>query len=309
MAAAHTRATSRDPTTGSAHGTRDPMSEPCFETLRSAVSRPEPFDRYTSPILWNDPHISAQMLQCHLDPSHDRASFPPDHIERCVSWMASHFGIGAGTRVCDFGCGPGLWTTWWAQLGAAVTGIDLSERSIGYAANRAEEQGLTIRYLLGDYLETQPEGFYDLVTMLHGDFSVLSPDQRAQMLTTIRKVLAPGGRVILDVDSIARLTGVRDGTAEHKWHPHGAFLSALPHHALKTTFVYAPERLIAEKYTIVEAHRTFEVLVWSQCYTVATLSELFGAHGLLVEDVFGDLSGTALTDESLRIAAVARARA
>ena len=32
--------------------------------------RPEPFSDYTTPELWDDEHISEQMLRFHLDPAH-----------------------------------------------------------------------------------------------------------------------------------------------------------------------------------------------------------------------------------------------
>ena len=90
--------------------------------------------------------------------------------------MASFFGFTEETRVCDFGCGPGLWTTRFAERGAAVTGVDFSERSIRHAQNVAAEKNLAIRYVVQDYLDFATDDRFDLITMIHGDFSVLGPD-------------------------------------------------------------------------------------------------------------------------------------
>ena len=69
-----------------------------FEELRRIADRPVAFQHYTSPQLWNDPHISKGMLDAHLDPSHDAASFRGEFIDKGVSWMAWRFGITKGRR-------------------------------------------------------------------------------------------------------------------------------------------------------------------------------------------------------------------
>ena len=60
--------------------------------------------------------------------------------------MTAHFGISDPMRICDFGCGPGLSTTRFAEEGADVTRIDLSDRSIRYAEGVAREKNLSIRF-------------------------------------------------------------------------------------------------------------------------------------------------------------------
>ena len=42
----------------------------------------------------------------------------------------NHFCIAESTRIADFGCGPGLYTTRLARKQAQVTGVDFSKRSI-----------------------------------------------------------------------------------------------------------------------------------------------------------------------------------
>src|SRR5512135_1815136 len=49
-------------------------------------------------------------------------------------------------RILDVGCGGGILTEALAKTGAEVTGIDLSQDSIGVARQHAGEQGLEIDY-------------------------------------------------------------------------------------------------------------------------------------------------------------------
>ena len=124
-----------------------------FEELENINTRPKPFEFYTASDLWTDEHTSKQMLSFHLNEEIDVSSRNAAFIDRSVEWIASHFNVGAGTKIADFGCGPGLYTTRLAQRRAIVTGIDFSENSINYAKKVAAEKGLKINYVLANYLD------------------------------------------------------------------------------------------------------------------------------------------------------------
>ena len=77
-----------------------------FETLEKINARPKPFEFYTAEELWTDEHTSAQMLSYHLNGDVDVSSRRTAFIDRSVDWIVSHFNIGKGSQVADFGCGP-----------------------------------------------------------------------------------------------------------------------------------------------------------------------------------------------------------
>ena len=79
-----------------------------FELLEKINRRPEPYEFYTTPDMWNDPYVSGQMLKYHLMEDVDLASRNMDFIDRSANWIINEFKIGTETSVCDFGCGPGL---------------------------------------------------------------------------------------------------------------------------------------------------------------------------------------------------------
>ena len=82
--------------------------EVMFKQLEEINTPPEPFRFYTAEHLWTNEHTSEQMLKYHLDKGTDIASRNSEFINRSVDWMVSHFGIKAGIKNADFGCGPGL---------------------------------------------------------------------------------------------------------------------------------------------------------------------------------------------------------
>lgn len=100
------------------------MKENIFNILRKINHKSKPYEFYTTSKLWCDPYISKQMLATHLSEDVDLASRRKEFINRSVDWIVNHFHINGNSRICDFGCGPGLYTSKFAKYGAIVTGID-----------------------------------------------------------------------------------------------------------------------------------------------------------------------------------------
>ncbi len=278
-----------------------------YEALRRIERRPEPYEYYTAETLWNDPHVSGQMLALHLDDNAEPASRNRAFLDRSAAWMVSRFGIGEKTRVADFGCGPGLYATRLAEAGARVTGIDFSERSIRYARKTAVEQGLAIDYLLQNYLEFTTEKTFDLIAMIYCDFCALSPAQRKGLLKTFHGCLADDGAVFLDVFSMAAFHA-REETAAFERRLMDGFWSADDYFGFMRTFKYAREKVVLDKYTLVDASRTWEVYNWLQYFSVASLQASFADSGFALEEVYADVAGTPWTTGAPEIALVARKR-
>ena len=131
---------------------RKKIGEEMFEELEKINTRPKPFEFYTASDLWTDEHTSKQMLSFHLNEEIDVSSRNAAFIDRSVEWIASHFNVGAVTKIADFGCGPGLYATRLAQRQADVIGIDFSKSSIQYAQEIATREGLSIHYVNQNYL-------------------------------------------------------------------------------------------------------------------------------------------------------------
>ena len=164
-----------------------------YTKLEEINHKPKPFEFYTAESLWTDPHTSKLMLTYHLNEDVDLASRNKLFIEKSTDWIISHFSVGEQTKICDFGCGPGLYTTSFARAGAKVTGVDFSNNSIEYAKTNAKKEGLNINYVLQNYLEYEPEDQYDIITMIMCDFCALSPAQREVMLGKFHCLLKDGG--------------------------------------------------------------------------------------------------------------------
>jgi len=276
-----------------------------FKELEEINSRPAPFQFYTAEALWNDKHTSEQMLAYHLNESVDLSSRKKTFIGRSADWIVSHFGVGEGTKIADFGCGPGLYTIRLAKKSADVTGTDFSERSIQYAKEAAAQKGLKINYVLQNYLEFETEKKFDLITMIMCDFCALSPTQRKKMLNIFHRCLKADGSVLLDVYSLNAFDQ-REELATYEYRSLSGFWSSENYYGFLNTFKYDEEKVILDKYTIIEEARTRTVYNWLQYFSQESLKKEFEENGFTIEEYYSDVAGTSFSPESLEIAIVAK---
>ena len=285
-----------------------PMGTPqlsIYEHLERVNQRPEPFEIYTASDLWTDPHTSEHMLACHLNGDIDASSRRTSFIDKSVDWLDSRFSIGNGCRVIDFGCGPGLYTSRLAKLGAVVSGVDFSARSISYARRQAAQNGLEIEYKNANYLELDPGGKFDLVTMIMCDFCALSPPQRATMLKKFSQVLNPDGHMVLDVYSHSAYEH-REESSRYEKNLLNGFWSPNSYYGFLNTFKYDLEKVVLDKYTIFEPDRVREIYNWLQYFSVDLLKQEFSSSGLEVKEVLANVAGDPFNEKDEEFAIVAR---
>jgi cyclopropane fatty-acyl-phospholipid synthase-like methyltransferase len=245
------------------------------------------------------------MLNYHLNESLDFSSRNKDFIERSEKWIASRFDINDKTKIADFGCGPGLYTTRMADRGAKVTGIDFSENSINYAKKVADEKNLDITYVVTNYLVFETKDSYDLITMIMCDFCALSPEQRKIMLSKFHSLLKPDGSVLLDVYSL-NVFNQKEESATYEMNQLYGFWSPDDYYGFVNTFKYEKEKVILDKFTIIEESRKRIVYNWLQYFTKESLIMEFEANGFRVEEVYSDIAGKTFDSESTEMAIVVR---
>jgi len=141
--------------------------------------------------------------------------------------------------------------------------------------------------------------------MIMCDFCALNPEQRERMLAKFHSRLKPDGAILLDVYS---LTGFnqREESATYEWNQLDGFWSAEDYYGFVNTFKYEKEKVILEKYTIIEKSRKRIVYNWLQYYSKESLAAEFAENGFKIEHLFSDVSGKAYTSDSKEIAIVAK---
>jgi len=126
-------------------------------------------------------------------------------VERAYDRLVCH--LQPGQRVLDIGCGTGALAVRAARRGARVKGIDTNPEMLALAAERLRREGLQQRVELAERgvaeLDAEPGESYDVV-MSGLCFSELSADERRFALSQSRRLLVPGGRLLLADESVPR---------------------------------------------------------------------------------------------------------
>jgi len=116
--------------------------------------------------------------------------------------IATRFAAGTG-RVADVACGTGFSSIAIARAfpGVQVDGIDIDEGSIARARSNAEAAGATnVSFLHADAANAAGAGSYDLVTIFEAVHDMARP---AEVLATARRLLQPGGAVLIADERVA----------------------------------------------------------------------------------------------------------
>jgi len=119
-------------------------------------------------------------------------------LDRAYDRLASH--IVEGQRVLDVGCGTGALTLRAARRGARVKGIDVNVQMLEIAEQRTHAAGLAnsvdLREMGVAELDGEASASYDAV-MSGLCFSELSEDEIRYTLKQIKRILRPGGLLLV----------------------------------------------------------------------------------------------------------------
>lgn len=133
---------------------------------------------------------------------------PGDSLQRAMARtnevMADRAEVPEGATVLDVGCGYGATALFLAaERGCTVTGINISEKELELARERADEAGLgdQVSFRYGDFHDIPfPDGSFDVVwsqeAFLHGV-------GKQTILEECHRVLRPSGRLVIS-DLVAR---------------------------------------------------------------------------------------------------------
>jgi SAM-dependent methyltransferase len=260
-----------------------------YRELNRLLEKPEPFSVYTAAELWTDDYVSARMLEFHLDPENDLASRRPQAIDRIVRWIETRLGL-SGKSACDLGCGPGLYAERMAMHGAHVTGVDFSPRSLAHARESATAKRLTIAYRQADYLKDELPAQQDIVTLIYGDYCVLSPQQRQALLARIKAMLKPGGHFVFDAFSRPQFGRCTEEFRCERRLMNG-FWAQGDYFGFKLTHLYPELHLALDRYLIVEPSRRREVFNWMQYFTPGEVTNELAKAGFATTEIFDLGSG------------------
>lgn len=96
-------------------------------------------------------------------------------------------------RVLELGCGTGTNAIYLAKAGFDVTGVDLSELAIKKAREKAEQEGVSVKFLLNDVTDLPDLGGQFPLVFDRGTYHIVRSINLKGFQNTLEKFVAPGG--------------------------------------------------------------------------------------------------------------------
>jgi hypothetical protein len=118
-------------------------------------------------------------------------------------------------------------------------------------------------------------------------------------------MLEQGGSVLLDVYSLNAFDK-RSETALYETNLLDGFWSPKKYYGFQNTFKYEKEKVILDKYTIVEAGRRRTIYNWLQYFSPDTLEKEFTECGFTIEEILSDVAGTPFDSRADEFAVIAK---
>lgn len=134
------------------------------------------------------------------------------------------------SKILDAACGTGYHSVMLTQAGFDVLAADGAEEMLAKTRRNAEDRGVELPTQLADWrtLSEDIDGTYDAILCLGNAFTHLfSEEERVQALGQFRKVLRPGGLLVLDQRNYDSM--LDDGySSKHQFYYTGNGVDAAP---------------------------------------------------------------------------------
>jgi SAM-dependent methyltransferase len=245
---------------------------------------------------WYEEFFGEDYMRFHLlggQREADRAPAESDFIVNAL-WLKR------GDRVLDLCCGQGRHAVELARRGFAVTGADLSEYLLDLASKAAKDADVSVRFHRCDMRELPWEEEFDAVAVMFTAFGYFdSEEDNEKVLREVRRVLRPGGRLLLDLPNRdVFLNLIADG--RRTWYEHEGHLVLDEH-------TWDPDRRrLRLSRTIVAPEGTRRQTGHDlREYTHPEIVDLLARVGLRWQRTFADLNMTEFQPDSRRMLVVA----
>jgi SAM-dependent methyltransferase len=257
-----------------------------LKLIKTLSGKPGLYEKGSS-IMWTDPHISKQLLEMHINPDNDVASRSKVKIANITKWILQNTKK-EKMKILDLGCGPGLYSEIFSEMGHTVTGVDFSENSIQYAVKHAKEKQLDIEYLHKNYLELEFDGQFDLAILIYLDFCALTPRDRDKVLDNVYKSLKKDGIFIFDV---ANEKNLDKKILQQSWEVQDSgFWKNEPYIALNNGYHYPEAKVLANHHIVIGENEKIDTYIfWLHYYEKQDLLPILESKGFTDIGVFENI--------------------
>jgi SAM-dependent methyltransferase len=209
---------------------------------------------------------------------------------------------GAGGRVLELGVGTGRLAVPMARAGLSVVGIDSSEAMLAKLSER--DPGQLVDAVRGDITSELPIGPFDVVLVAYNTiFNLLGEHDQPRLFRHVADRLAPGGAFVVEA-FVPASEGVHGSATSSEV----TVRSMAVDHVVLSVSVNNPDQQLAEgQFVQFSQDGGVRLRPWSiRWATPEQLDAMAIAAGLRLEVRFGEMAGTAFTDDSAQHVSIYR---
>lgn len=197
--------------------------------------------------------------------------------------------FGPGDAVLDIFCGYGRHALPLAQMGALVTGVDISIEYIESLQAEAHRKRVSIEAICDDFLTTPAlanrEGSFDAAYCLGNSFAFFPPEVMLQFMQRIATLLRPDGRLLIHSGMVAEV--VLPDFQERNWMEVANDITVLVENKYDPLTSRIDQHLTYFRRTSDQTVQSEQRLAQYYIYTLSELTRMFKLAGLTVETLFG----------------------
>ncbi|MGE5210955.1 MAG: class I SAM-dependent methyltransferase [Acidobacteriota bacterium] len=209
---------------------------------------------------------------------------------------------GAGGRVLELGVGTGRLAVPMARAGLSVVGIDSSEAMLAKLSER--DPGRLVAAVQGDITSDLPVGPFDVVLVAYNTiFNLLGEHDQPRLFQHVAERLAPGGAFVVEA-FVPASEGVHGSASSSEV----TVRSMAVDHVVLSVSVNNPDRQLAEgQFVQFSQDGGVRLRPWSiRWATPEQLDAMAIAAGLRLDARYGEMAGTAFTDDSAQHVSIYR---
>ena len=219
--------------------------------------------------------------------------------EEEVAQILALIPIPPGAAVVDLGCGRGRHAIPLSRRGYRVTGVDLSEKMLRLARERAEKEGASVEWVREDMREFVRPGAFDACLSLFSSYGYFDDEENQKVLGNVGRSLKEGGVLLLDLRNAQKGLSGEEDLEKTMTVPSGQL-------RLCVRFDRSTKRARAEHELTrpdgIRISSAFDVRIYSR----DELSGMLGSAGMSVVAVHGSLEGAPFTAGAERMVVIAR---
>jgi len=219
---------------------------------------------------------------------------PEEEVRQIVRLLP----IEAGAAVVDLGCGRGRHAIPLSQQGFRVTGVDLSEKMLRMAQERAARENVSVEWVREDMRVFLRPGAFDACLSLFTSFGYFSDEENQHVLANVGQSLRDGGALLLDLRNAQKGLAGEEDLESTVTVPSGQL-------RLRVRFDRATGRANARHELTrrdgIRISSSFDVRIYSE----KELAGMISRAGLRIRAIHGSLDGSAFTPGAERMVVIA----